>query len=70
MRRDDLDDADNPTLWTTPHELTKSRKKANRKRVYLTPLPPLAQRLIKGLLEGNSDRVFPTLPAPLQQAIS
>jgi integrase len=61
MRRSDLDSLDNPTLWTTPHELVKAKKTASRKRVYLTPLPPLAQRLIKGLLKGDDDRVFPTL---------
>lgn len=44
-----LDDPENPTLWTTPHELTKSKKTANKKRTYLTPLPPLAQRILKGL---------------------
>jgi hypothetical protein len=37
MRRSDLDDIDNPTLWTTPFELTKSKKSASKKRVYLTP---------------------------------
>jgi integrase len=60
MRRVDLDDPDNPTLWTTPHEFTKSKKKVKRKRVYLTPLPPLAQRIIKSLPKGD-ERVFPTL---------
>lgn len=56
-----LDDAKNPTLWTTPFELTKSRKSA-KKRTYLTPLPPLAQRILKGLpRRGDDDRVFPTL---------
>jgi integrase len=61
-----LDNPDNPTLWTTPFELTKSRKKqpSNKKgRVYLTPLPPLAQRILRGLPKrGAEDRVFPTLP--------
>jgi integrase len=60
-----LDNPDNPTLWTTPFELTKSRKKqpSNRKgRTYLTPLPPLAQRILRGLPKGGADdRVFPTL---------
>jgi hypothetical protein len=53
MRLGDLDDRNNPTLWTTPHELTKSKKMAKRKRVYLTPLPPLAQRILKPLLPKN-----------------
>jgi integrase len=62
IRVGDLDDAKNPTLWTTPHELTKSKKMAKRKRVYLTPLPPLAQRIIKALLPGANaatDLIFP-----------
>jgi len=65
LRRSHLDDPDNPTVWTTPWELTKSRKKVvKRKREYLTPLPPLAQRIIKGLAknENEPDRVFPGLP--------
>jgi integrase len=60
-----LDNPDNPTLWTTPFELTKSRKKqpSNRKgRTYLTPLPSLAQRILRGVPKGGADdRVFPTL---------
>jgi hypothetical protein len=47
MHRADLDDIDNPTLWTTPHEYTKSKKSAPKKREYLTPLPALAQRIVK-----------------------
>ena len=62
MRRAHLDDADNPSLWTTPFELTKSRKTSSRKRVYLTPLPALAVRIIKGLPKGDDDRMFPGLP--------
>ncbi|MBV9311727.1 MAG: hypothetical protein JOZ73_12910 [Solirubrobacterales bacterium] len=61
MQWNHLDDPSNPTLWTTPHELTKSKKKANRRRVYLTPLPPLAQRIIRGL-PRSGERVFPSLP--------
>jgi integrase len=51
-------------VWTTPHELTKSRKKLNgrsERRVYITPLPELARRILKGLSK-DGDRVFPTLP--------
>lgn len=62
MRLSDLDDLEKPTLWTTPHELTKSKKTAKRKRVYLTPLPPLAQRILKPLLpkpDAEIDLVFP-----------
>ena len=32
LRRSHLDDADNPTLWTTPWELTKSRKKVVKRK--------------------------------------
>jgi integrase len=50
------------TLWTTPHELTKSRKSAAKKRLYLTPLPPLARRVLQGLpRHEGEDRVFPHL---------
>jgi hypothetical protein len=55
MRRSHLDDPDQPSLWTTPFELTKSRKTSSRKRVYLTPLPALAQRIIKGLPKDAKD---------------
>jgi integrase len=60
MRLSDLDNADNPTLWTTPFDLTKSKKTSGKKREYLTPLPKLASRIIKGL-QGD-DYLFPTLP--------
>jgi integrase len=62
MKRSHLDDAE--TLWTTPWELTKSRKKVSkRERKYLTPLPPLAQRILKGLPNSGKDTlVFPGLP--------
>jgi integrase len=66
MRRSHLDNADNPTLWTTPHELTKSRKLA-KKREYKTPLPPLAARILKGVLRSDSDVVFPGLSPTGQQ---
>lgn len=59
MRWADLDNADQPTLWTTPHEYTKSRKTSDARR-YFTPLPPLAQRILKPL-KGDGDRVFPSL---------
>jgi integrase len=65
LRHSHLDDPDNPSVWTTPWELTKSRKKVvKRKREYLTPLPPLAQRIIKGLAKNDKepDRVFAGLP--------
>jgi integrase len=64
LRRSHLDDPHNPTLWTTPHELTKSRKRSAKKRVYLTPLPPLAQRVIRGVPVDPTqpDVLFPSLP--------
>ena len=64
MRRSHLDNADNPALWTTPFELTKSRKNSGKKRVYETPLPPLAQRIIKSLPKSpkDPDCMFPGLP--------
>lgn len=60
-RRSDLDDSDNPTLLVTPFENTKSNKNASRKRVYLTPLPSLAQRIIKTIPvnEDAPDVLFP-----------
>lgn len=55
-----LEDA---TIWQTPHELTKSKKTSKKKRVYRTPLPPLAQSIIKSVLKrkDNPDLIFPTL---------
>jgi integrase len=66
MRRADLNDQ--LTLWTTPFEHTKSRKSAKKKRDYLTPLPPLAQRILKSMLRTDQDQVFPTLPIHLTRA--
>ena len=61
MRRSEIDD-DN--LWTIPTERTKTAKKAEAKgRVYPTPLPALAQRIVKGIPqesnEAEADLVFP-----------
>jgi hypothetical protein len=36
LLRSHLDDPTNPTTWTTPWELTKSRKKTGKKKVYVT----------------------------------
>ena len=58
MHRDELDDPDDPTLWTVPFERTKSKKSTKRERVYLVPLSPLARRVLKPLLKGE-DLVFP-----------
>jgi len=59
MTRADLkfDDSNNPTTWVTPFELTKSRKTAEQ-RTYTTPLPPLATRILKGVLRADSELVF------------
>ncbi len=59
MRRSELDDPDKPTLWTVPHERTKTRKGQKEERVYIVPLPKLAQRIIKGLPRLDDDLVFP-----------
>ncbi|MDX1485033.1 MAG: integrase family protein [Alphaproteobacteria bacterium] len=59
MRREEIDNPDKPTLWTVPHGRTKSKKSTARERVYLVPLPPLAQRILKPLLKGEDDLVFP-----------
>jgi integrase len=47
-------------MWTTPHDLTKSRKLTKEERNYLTPLPPLAQRQFKRV--AKQGRLFPSLP--------
>jgi integrase len=48
------------TVWTTPPRWVKQSKKREieRKRTYVTPLPLLAQRVLKGLPKTD-DRVFP-----------
>ena len=63
MKLSHLDDAKAPTLWTTPHELGKHRKKprknpARKKRVYFTPLPKLAQRILKPHLPAVDGFIF------------
>lgn len=59
MRYSELDDTNYPTLWTTPFERTKSRKTSKCQRVYLTPLPPLAQRILKSVPHRHNELVFP-----------
>lgn len=59
MRRSEFDDPDAPTTWTVPHERTKAKKTAKKKRVYVVPLPPLAQRIIKGVPQLDDDLLFP-----------
>ena len=59
MRRSEFDDPDKPTLWIVPHERTKTRKSQKEERLYLVPLPKLAQRVIRGLPRLDTDLVFP-----------
>ncbi len=59
MRRSEFDDQCKPTLWTVPHERTKTRKSQKEERLYLVPLPKLAQRVIRGLPRLDNDLVFP-----------
>jgi integrase len=58
MRWRDLDP--DMTVWTTPPQWVKQSKKRalERRRTYVTPLPSLAQRVLKRLPK-NDDRVFP-----------
>jgi hypothetical protein len=42
-----------PKLWVTPVELVKQKK--GKSRVYETPLPPLAQSIVKNLLPPGAD---------------
>jgi site-specific recombinase XerD len=70
MRRSHLDDADDPALWTTPPELVKQSTRAESKRalrgeeprVYHTPLPALAARIIRSVPRrgDDPDLVFPS----------
>jgi integrase len=48
------------TVWTTPFDLTKSRRSDDGERTYITPLPALAQRILKGLPRTH-ERAFPLL---------
>jgi hypothetical protein len=55
---------DDMPVWTTPYELTKVKKSAQRKkrrRPYVTPLPPLAHRIFRGLPKRHDKLVFPGL---------
>jgi integrase len=64
-----LDNLDNPTLWTTTAEAVKARKSARKKRVYLTPLPQLAQRIVKALLKDRDNaRLFAQLSVYMTKA--
>jgi integrase len=75
MRHRDLDSVDDPKLWTTPPELVKGPKQDDsdddKARVYLTPLPPLAVRILKPLLKPGADPdalVFPGLTIGVTKA--
>jgi integrase len=59
MTSSDLDSLDTPTVWETPFDLVKARKTTREERVYLTPLPPLAQRLFKRV--AKEGQIFPSL---------
>ncbi len=59
MRHSEFDDQGDPTLWTIPHERTKTRKTRKEEQVYLVPLPKLAQRILKRLPRRHDDLVFP-----------
>lgn len=61
----EFDSRDEPTLFTVPTERVKMKaqsKLKKKKPVYKVPLPPLAQRLVKGL-HRDGDLVFPGLQA-------
>lgn len=60
MRRAELNDGDSPSHWQTPHERTKSKKTAAKKRTYETPLSALAARIVRGIpvSEHDPDLVF------------
>lgn len=56
----ELDDVKSPILWTVPTERTKTSKRGEASGiVYPIPLPPLAQRIIKGLPRTDDNLMFP-----------
>jgi integrase len=64
MRWSEVREENGILIWITPHERTKSRKRQTngKKRVYHTPLPPLAERILKELepeQKSDDDLVFP-----------
>lgn len=56
LTAEDIADA----VWTVPFELTKSRKKSSKKRVYIVPLSDLAVSALSGI--WRSGRLFPSIP--------
>jgi integrase len=56
----EFDDPETPTVFTVPTERVKMGAEAKRRKrpVYVVPLPPLAQRIMKGLPKRDA-RVFP-----------
>ena len=60
----EFDNADAPTIFTVPTERVKLSAEAKRRKkpVYIVPLAPLAQRILKGL-KRDGERVFPGLDA-------
>lgn len=59
MHRSEFDSQDKPTVWTIPHERTKTRKSVAKERTYIVPLPDLAQRIIRGRMTAENDLLFP-----------
>jgi integrase len=57
----EFDNAAEPTLLTVPFERTKGKITRKRKSPYFVPLPPLAQRILKGLPRRDDGLVFPKL---------
>jgi integrase len=74
MRRSHLDDPNDPKVWVTPTALTKTKKNPHspkaRKRTYVTPLPMLVRRIIRGLPKGKVEDplVFLALPTVTSKA--
>ena len=59
----EFDDPTKPTVFTVPTARVKMKAatKKSKKPVYVVPLPPLAQRILKSLPRRNGEAVFPGL---------
>jgi len=64
-RWSEFDDLSHPGLFTVPTERVKMKaaSKLKKKPVYRTPLPPLAQRILRSIRQDGEDMVFPGLRA-------
>ena len=62
-RWSEFDDAAKPSVFTVPTDRVKmkAQTKLTKKPVYVVPLPPLAQRILKGLPRRDGEAVFPGL---------